>query len=1473
MAAEQKDHQSESPPAAGAAPKRRRRLRRLVIVLVALVMVLAVLVALAPTILSTGWGKQRIVGLVNGRIPGTVQIESLDLNWFGGQAVDKFVLLDIEGRSALSVDHLATEAGLWHLLWGGRDLGETQIDALDADIVFDEEYQTNLAQALGLSDEPDEEPGTPVRGAIVLAGGQVKVTMPKRQPVLLTDLAAEAQLGADDQPTKFDLSCQSRQGDLAGTVKASGTVETSGGGEMIVNSRVDITGLPTDGLEALLAAQSAQWQGLLRTWLGEQIDLTADIKSKTDGPGTDMHLAVRCEGLTTNISGELTDKHVALTKPARIPFTLTTGLTRRIAELAADNPSLAPVADMQLEADAPVELVVNRLVVALPQTAPDGTRTFDVAGVSVNVALAADRLALAGQEPGDALIVEKLDVTLDTTDPTEALAIHVAGQAEQASRRGTVSIDAELTDPLASSGRFQTEHVEINGVAHFKDMPAKLVDRLAAMDGFLVDLLGERFDLDATFSTEDKQTDVKLTVNCDNAVEKLVLPLVIGSTNVSLSAAGPDAGGVAARWRVTPGLFARFVPDDSLIRLDKPTVATIALRRLQLPRPRENERMHPKDIQLDASLSVEPVALKDVPQLGDIDVRSASVTVSGRSLDDAHVEAKADALLHDASTRLATLAGKAISLTAEVDPKFNAEGGFDGAVIDARLTGRQTALDATARGQLDANNTFTLLEPAKAQLTVTPQMLAALELVKPGAPTIAGPTPVRLTIAELRAPLKDFALTKVTAQLVAELAKLELAGDKRLSGAALHNTKATVQFNGPAESVTLNLAGKASAPGQQKPESMLVDATITELFNDQHQFDRDAATVKARKIVFGGLPTAFLETVAGRQGQLTPLLGDRVHVDATANLIGLATPRGTVDAKIASPLLQADAGLKLTEYVQATRPITFAWTVTPQGYQALRKLTAGSDAAAANQPPPLTLEDRFTVRGQIDSLRWPMPAAKDTSARIDPAKAAVIGQFSASTVTLTEGSTKATYVLSGLTGSVRADNLAKPISFAAEGQVVRRGADPAESPGKIALIGTLADVLLPNGKLNRRGLSLTLNGQLEKVPVAWIDEATGSDGLLTAALGRQISGTVETQLKRMAGPVKLSAQSANAAADIDAVITEDGYLTLTDTSTAQLIITEQLSRRLINHPLLKQALKSDGPVTVVVHHAARFGEQVVPFRLPMFGDETIKDERARRNDFFARMDIPLMTVSPGRMTMRNAGLIKTLTGLPEAVGSLSRASLGDLKNRLDGDELPAWFTPVDITVRRGVMTYSRMDTLLGENYQVATWGTLDLVNRRGRMVLGLAERTMRRVYGIPSFRDNPDYVDQFVMEGSLAQLSPDQGEMTARLLALTGGGVAGQIGGEELGGLVGDIIKVAGEAHKAVDPKRRKQASTPPARKPFPWPEEEKPAEPAEAQTPEKPEADQQQLKDQPEQPPAEKRTVEDELEDLGKDLLQDLLK
>ena len=108
-----------------------------------------------------------------------------------------------------------------------------------------------------------------------------------------------------------------------------------------------------------------------------------------------------------------------------------------------------------------------------------------------------------------------------------------------------------------------------------------------------------------------------------------------------------------------------------------------------------------------------------------MDVRGASVTISGRSLDKAHVQAKADVLLQDASTRLATLAGKSIGLAAEVGPKFDAEGSFAGAVINAQLTGRQTALDATAHGQLDADNTFTLIEPAKAQLTVTPQMLSA----------------------------------------------------------------------------------------------------------------------------------------------------------------------------------------------------------------------------------------------------------------------------------------------------------------------------------------------------------------------------------------------------------------------------------------------------------------------------------------------------------------------------------------------------------------------------------------------------------------------------------------------------------------------------------------------------------------------------------------------------------------------------
>ncbi|MFA7235587.1 MAG: PilZ domain-containing protein [Phycisphaeraceae bacterium] len=411
---------------------------------------------------------------------------------------------------------------------------------------------------------------------------------------------------------------------------------------------------------------------------------------------------------------------------------------------------------------------------------------------------------------------------------------------------------------------------------------------------------------------------------------------------------------------------------------------------------------------------------------------------------------------------------------------------------------------------------------------------------------------------------------------------------------------------------------------------------------------------------------------------------------------------------------------------------------------------------------------------------------------------------------------------------------------------------PTPTPGS-----TPGSTPAPGMKVNLAGMNADVKATLSDMPTASLDALAKQNGLIAAALGDKVTLGANATLRGGKGPVTATIDSPLAKAKIPARM-DAGVLTLTDTMTASFMLTEQLSRKLIDHPLLKQAIRSERPVTLVV---AKEG-----FRLPvsklMSGDEAIKQEGIEQ------WSIGKATIDPGKMVVSNAGLIKTLVMLPQVVGNLVKGG----KSERSGNELIAWFTPMDVSMKDGVVTMSRLDMLIGENYQVATWGALNMSGRQvtaleqkipakcGYMVLGITERALRRVYGVSAFRDDPNYVDQFIMAGPLDKLGPDEKELKLRMAFLTGGGSAANVMGSETGDIVGGAMKVGGVLQSLIDKKKRDQKPAPVPHLPYPWPPEAKPTDQQQTGQQNQPTAPTDSPRDQPAPQPQKKRSPEEKL-------------
>ena len=92
------------------------------------VLLLAGVVALLPTLLSTPPGERFALGFAETMGIDEATVDSLSLSWFGGQRVEGLVLKDAAGGIITDIELLdVPDASLWSLVVGDLDLGEVAL--------------------------------------------------------------------------------------------------------------------------------------------------------------------------------------------------------------------------------------------------------------------------------------------------------------------------------------------------------------------------------------------------------------------------------------------------------------------------------------------------------------------------------------------------------------------------------------------------------------------------------------------------------------------------------------------------------------------------------------------------------------------------------------------------------------------------------------------------------------------------------------------------------------------------------------------------------------------------------------------------------------------------------------------------------------------------------------------------------------------------------------------------------------------------------------------------------------------------------------------------------------------------------------------------------------------------------------------------------------------------------------------------
>lgn len=1485
--------QNTAPPSD--APKKKKRWPK---ILGGLIVVVVLLVVFAPALIAS-LGKGSVESAISDTIKGSVTIDSLSLSWLGGQSIEGLELRDPDGNRVVTIGSVDTNLTLLGALQGDLNLGKTVLGGVDGDIKLDADGVSNLQKAIALVEpapETDEPAAVPPSLAIdaMITKAKIVVTPHDGEPATLSDLDISAGITSMTDPVTFNATGKTSQGGVTGNLAANGTLKNLFTVDGVVTAEkvdadvtVNITDMPSMLIDGLLPVH-----GLIAEAMGVTIE-HAKLKANGTLESQNVNIDIKADRLIALLSGRVADGKFRLIESETIKLHATPKLVASLASLSkSDTP-------LRLTKPAWVTLELTGLVVPL--------KTTDLATTAVNAVLTSEPIELTGDERLGDVAINDLRVEFETDKLSELATFDINAATVTAGQPGSVKANGKVRGLVDISGNPQPDKMVANAFAEIKNVPAALLNRLVPIQlaeahgdvpAKTLDFtwFGTALNAEATVATaEGGAKTIGLKVNTDKMT--VDLPLAIDDT-VRTTKPG------SINWQAPKAAAVAFGLPESIVVTADTIPINISDFELVAPMPVEGApAFQPDKTRVAGTMTIGNLVYK-VDEENAVALSQLRAEFSGESLVNMTVDANTRLLVDASAKQLREQIGESATVTLGATIKTPDLTEFDPAKIDAvvnatliaaggqvlELFGSDAKIDITKKPT--ATDNFTLTVTSKRVNTTVPGTLTLGDngslaikrstltaTVRPElSPSLAEPTTAILTIAPTTIPLSGFDLTKLKTQVTGGFDPIVLAGGAA-EGTVIKDLKITkpLVFDGPAAALSVAVTGRALAPGQTGEGSPIdVNANLANIFDSENTLAIAASKINAR-VNIKQLPTAVVDALAEQGGKLTPILGPTVDLDATVVTTGGDKSNGTAKLIARSANLIADADLVLTDGIVTLAPGKLAkieWTMTPVAYASL---TAPAPDAAS-QTPVASLAEPAKINITLKSLSAPIASE---GGKTDMSKIAFDTTIDSDTIKLIDNKTNKSVAINGLHGSARSASLAKDVRIVANGKIVSAG---IEKPGPVDIDAKFSDLFDADGVFNSLAYSAAVKAELVDITGALAEALFGSGtGKVAALIGESGTITADVNLKTGQGPAKITIDSQNTQADIDGRI-ENGVFRLNKDATASVAITEGLASKsvggsvvdvlanmIFETPLLKTAVKSIEPVQLKI---AAEG-----FEIPV-------------DDFHIdKVKIAKGTLNPGKLIVENAGLIQILLTLPSNVRGLKIGPL--LKDLASKDNIQAWFTDMPFSMNEGVARLGRMDMMLGENYQVAVWGTMNLSERAttegehaigpksGRMVLGLAERTMRRIYGINVFEDEPDYVDQFIMQGPLDTLGPDKGEMIARIALLTG------VGATNSGSIIGIIKRVEGAA-EGLGLKDKSDPAPPAPTTPWPTEEEEKaaeeaakdaakePTDPDAPVTPKEPAPDPEpepdNPKDKPDKPEKPKSDKE-QLEDLGKDLLRDLLK
>jgi len=894
---------SKHQPEASDAPPRKPARRRYWLAIPILLLLLAGVVAAAPALVSSSWGRNAALDWLNQSIPGEIRLQSLSLSWLGEQSLAGLAIHDAQGQPVMTLDALTTDLSLVEALRGRLTFGETVLQRLQADLVINPDGTTNLANALGGTGDAGGDGGAPlpVTSNMALIDSRVSLAAPGIESVALTGLSGAVEMTDRAAPLKLSFGGRSTQGELEGSITLNGQITELFDGATLQpgNAKADVNAtiedLPVDALDGLLGAG-----GALSALIGDRA--TLDLQAKGDAAQQDLRVAVQAPRADLQLRGSVRDGAFSLAEPASARLELTPAAVDAINRLSVED------SVFQLADSVPFHLDLAQLDFPM--------EPFELSRLALRGALEARGTAqfIGIREIGEAAVTN-LKLAVDSPGLGDTLHVELDGEPETRGQAGTLSLQADVRQLLDEAGQFQPGRTVIHAESAMTGIPTSLVDSLLQQDGLLVDAIGPQLDISLSADTDESDT-----ITAVAAID--ATHLQSGPLRFTIDEAASLAEAARLQFSLTPALWQRFGGDT---RLQEPVPVTLSLSELHSPLPGGGAPWRPADTRVAAELSSGPLAIHTGEDGAPTRLEGLTLKLAGESL--AALQANGTASVAQSPGVLEALDA------APAGVRFEARTG---------LTEAAGLKEITARLELDSpglNGSFAVLiseglghlslrEPATVEATLSPALLGA---GGDGAVTLRDAAPWRATLEELSVPLAPFSQDGVVARGSAEAAALDL---QAANGAvtAIRDAQASFTFNGADQGraeLNIDAAIRAGDAGAGELTLSVVAGNLLSAGGEALSLDLQGRLEQ--------LPTALADQLLSMDGLLVATLGATTNFNVDAQL---ENRRGPVSLSLNAANTRADMAARLGDRgLTLDEPLVAELEPTPElGKQVLAKI-------------------------------------------------------------------------------------------------------------------------------------------------------------------------------------------------------------------------------------------------------------------------------------------------------------------------------------------------------------------------------------------------------------------------------------------------------------------------------------------------------------------------------------------------------